>query len=127
MSIQKVVTGFSKLSDEALVIRASVIVTNLTNNPNYSTPDPALATVTDANVAFKDSVTLSMTGGRENTADKNRKREILEGLLNTLALYVQRNCMNDRAILLSSGFDAKKPSVPIGVLHKPENVKVEPG
>ena len=44
-----------------------------------------------------------------------------------LGTYVQLNCKNDLAILLSSGFEAAKPKAPVGMLLKPENFKVENG
>jgi hypothetical protein len=40
---------------------------------------------------------------------------------------VQFNCHNDLAILLSSGFEARKPNAPIGMLERPSNFTLENG
>jgi hypothetical protein len=45
-------------------------------------------------------------GGTAATAEKNNKQEALIGLLRKLKHYVEDNCGNDLAVLLSSGFQA---------------------
>jgi hypothetical protein len=127
MTIVKVVTGFAKLRDDDLDTRAQRIVDNLTNNANYPNPTPALADITTALTAYRDALTQVKNGGKDKTALKNEKRKALEALLNALALYVQANCQNNLAILLSSGFESRKSNAPLGVLEKPENFKIQNG
>ena len=45
-------------------------------------------------------------GGVKATAEKNNKQEALMALLRKLKHYVEDNCGNDAAVLLSSGFQA---------------------
>lgn len=123
----KVVTGFSKLRDAELATRAQTIIDNMTGNENYPTPTPALADVSTALTAYRDALSQAESRTAEKIVIKNEKRNEMEMLLNALALYVQANCQNDLAILLSSGFRSRKPNSPIGTLVKPENLKVMNG
>jgi hypothetical protein len=127
MSTLKVLIGFSKIADDELDTKAAKIILDMTGNTNYPTPVPDLPTVQAALNVYEDSLVSAKNGGPEKTAIKDKKRLELELLLKQLGTYVQLNCKNDLSILLSSGFDANKPNTPIGMLAKPENVKVENG
>ncbi len=59
--------------------------------------------------------------------DKNNKRDALIGLLRQLAGYVQQNCKNDLATLLSSGFEAVSTSHAQTALAVPSIVSVDNG
>lgn len=127
MSVIKVITSFSKLRDAELATRAQTIVDNMTGNSNYPTPTPALTEVTAALATYRDALSQAESRTKEKIVIKNEKRKALESLLNALAMYVQTNCQNDLATLLSSGFHSRKPGSPIGTLIKPENLKVVNG
>jgi hypothetical protein len=127
MAKLKVISGFSKLRDDDLDTKAQFIIDKMTNNPNYPAPIPDIAALTNAKNEYVVALTDKETGGKEKTAIKNQKRTNLETILGQLALYVQQNCQNDLAILLSSGFDAAKPKEKIGLLEKPQNLKAEDG
>ncbi len=49
-------------------------------------------------------------GGKQATATKNDKREVLVGLLRKEAMYVQLEGSNDLPALLSSGFQVNSTS-----------------
>jgi len=44
---QQALGGFSKESDEAVLVRGKAVLLAMTDNPNFVTPEPALETVTE--------------------------------------------------------------------------------
>jgi hypothetical protein len=125
--IVKVSLGFAKLTDPQLVTKADRIINGLTGNAAFPTPSPSVASVQTSVTAFQDALAEAADGGRTKTALKNDARETLLTKLRTLALYVQVQCDNDLATLLSSGFDATKPPTPAGILPAPQNVTLTQG
>ena len=111
--------GFTKLADANLVIKTNQIITGMTGNGSYPNPVPAILAVQNAATTFADALTAAADGGRIKTAQKNAAREALLALLGNLALYVQQTCTDDLAVLLSSGFEARKVPQPAGTLPAP--------
>jgi len=116
-----------KYSDEALATKSQVIHDDLNENAHYPTPDPTLADLQTAITDFLLSIVKAKNGTKEDTADKNAKRQTLVDLLRRLSYYVQVTSNGDETIILSSGFDTNKQSGTVGVLPKPENFKVITG
>jgi len=114
----------SKFSDEALVTKAQVIHDNMNGNTHYPSPDPALDVLQTATTELKDAIVKAKNGSKDDTSDKNAKRQILVDLLHRLSYYVQVTSNGDETIILSSGFDINKPAGPVGALPKPDNFKV---
>jgi hypothetical protein len=106
MSQLRVLLGFASAADHSLEERATAVQMKLYGNPSYSTPPVTDTAFAAALTAFSESIATAALGGPADTADKNAKREVLIGLLRQLAGYVQANCGNDLATLLSSGFEA---------------------
>jgi hypothetical protein len=127
MASVKVLTDFSKVRDAALPIHALSIVEKMTGNENYPSPVPTLDEVRAAIDAYNEAHALGFNSGMEKTFIKRTKRRELEDLLQSLAWYVQAHCRNDRTILLSSGFDPRRPRGPVGVLDRPSRFSVEDG
>lgn len=126
--IAKIATGFGRYTDSELAEKAQHIVNSLTGNAAYPTPAPTLATVQSAVDLFTTALANQASMGKQGTLIKNQRRQELEQLLNTLALYVQTQGGSDMVTLQSSGYDLQKgKGTPIGILPKPSNVKVEPG
>lgn len=127
METTKVRKNFSsnKYSDDALATMAQHIITSMTGNTRFTTPDPTLAVILAALTAFLAAVAKALGGTKQDTADKNAKREILEDLLQKLADYVQRTSAGVEVSILSSGFEVYKKPAPIGALPSPENFKVK--
>lgn len=122
-----IVKSFSKLPDAALGVKAQGIIGMLTNNPNFLAPIPPLAEINEAIVAYDAALAGMAVGGKDKTALKNEKREVLLSLLFNLGVFVEQNCQDNEVIALSSGYSlAKKPSK-IGNLPKPEMVEVTDG
>jgi hypothetical protein len=85
---------------------AGAIITGLTNNPAFPAPTVDLKAVQDAVDGLNAALAAQPHGGTAATAEKNNKKEALIVLLRKLKHYVEDNCNNDLAVLLSSGFQA---------------------
>ena len=115
-------------SDALLVTDTHTILTDLTGNASYPTPNPTLAAVTTALSEFTTALANAADGGITLTAIKNDKRAALVALLRDLATYVQVTCNGDLTVLLSSGFPIQKPQRnPIGTLPAPVNLTLALG
>jgi hypothetical protein len=95
-----------KQSADQLISMAGAIITGLTNNPAFPAPTVDLKDVQDAVESLKTALAEQPHGGVAATAEKNNKKEALIALLRKLKHYVEDNCGNDLAVLLSSGFQA---------------------
>ena len=98
----------SKYADSELTTKTGHIVEKMTDNTNFTTPDPALANITAANIAFLAAIARVQNGSKEDTVIKNNCRTALENLLKSEADYVQRISHDDEAIILSAGFGRKQ-------------------
>lgn len=114
-------------TDAELIIHTDTILSDMTGNADYPTPVPTLAAVGTANGDFTTALSAAAGGGVALTATKNAKREVLVGLLRSLAAYVQAHCNNDLTTLLGSGFVAQKQRQPAGVLPAPDNLRLQRG
>jgi hypothetical protein len=123
-----VICGFSKMRDAALSIRAYNIVEKMNGNPNFPMLSSVVSDVSNALEEYRHACEQAQNGGKDKTAVKKAKRIVLVDQLYTLGKYVQVHCQNDLAILLSTGFDARKPWTRRSrVLLPPDNFKLENG
>ena len=115
----RVLLTFTRQSDHQIVEIAGAVITGMTGNKNYPNPPVDLADVQAALTAFTAALAAQPSGGVHATANKNKKRHALVGLLRKLASYVQGNCNDDLATLLSSGFQAVSTARAQSPLPKP--------
>ena len=88
--------------------------------PPTQTPPVTKPALETALGDFTAAIAAQAQGGTAATADKENKRAVLVGLLRQLAAYVQEQCGNNLATLLSSGFEAvstNRASVPLEKPH----------
>lgn len=123
----KVSLGFMRLTDAKVVIFVDHVLTCLTGNSEYPTPNPPLTTVRSLLTEFQDKLAEAVGGGVVRTAHKNAAREALLGKMRSLALYVQEECGGELPRLLTSGFEATKERTPAGILPAPEGVTLIQG
>ncbi len=102
----RAVDGFKNQSAEQLVATGGTIITGLTGNPAFPSPPVDLKTVQAAVDDLNAALAAQAHAGPAGTAEKNNKQEALIVLLRRLKHYVEDNCGNDLAVLLSSGFQA---------------------
>ncbi len=115
----RLVNGFNQESDAGLSTRASQIVIAMTDNPNFTTPTPSVADVSEILGAYNTALGNCTEGDRQKIALKNQMRETLIEVLHVWGLYVVLNCGNDIAVALTSGFKVAKAPSPAPPLGKP--------
>src|SRR5258708_9349399 len=104
--MNKLNTGFSKLSDNDFDNKAQSIVAALTGNANFPTTTPPLATITAAITAYQDA--LAMLAGQARDAAVAGTRASLSTLLEKLARSLELVPSVTDAMLATSGFDTRK-------------------
>jgi hypothetical protein len=101
------------------------ILARMTNNPNFASPTPPLATVGTALTAFQ-SAEASMKNLKGVKGDRAAKKKALIALANHLRDYVQEICElnvpNAEAIAQSAGMRLKLLTIPLK-----EDISVEDG
>jgi hypothetical protein len=102
----RIAEKFKKQSAEQLTVMADAIIKGLTGNPAFPAPTVDLNAVQAAVDGLKAALAAQPCGGPAATAEKNNKKQALIFLLRKLRLYVEDNCGDDLAVLLSSGFQA---------------------
>jgi hypothetical protein len=105
-SQNRIADGFRLQSAEQLVATGCAIIKGLTGNAAFPAPTVDLKTVQIAVDDLSAALAAQAQVGTAATADKNNKRAALAALLRTLKHYVEDNCGNDLAVLMSSGFQA---------------------
>ena len=123
----RVLLGFSSAGDHQLEETAGAVIKGLTGNATYPAPPVTPASLQTALTAFTAAIAAREQGGSQATADKSNKRDALIGLLRQMAAYVQMNCGNDMAKLLSSGFDAVSTSRAQTALDAPDILSLDNG
>jgi hypothetical protein len=102
----RIADGFRSQSAEQLAATAAGIITGLTGNPAFPSPPVDLKTVQGAVDELNAALAAQPHGGTAATAEKRNKQEALITILRKLKHYVEDDCGNDAAVLLSSGFQA---------------------
>src|SRR5712692_1438409 len=98
--------SFARIPDTELDNFAQGVIDAMTGNAAYPAPPVTIANLQAAKDDFTAKIAAAQSGGPPDTAAKNNSRQTLLGLLRQTASYVQINCSNDMATLLSSGFQA---------------------
>ncbi|QQS30752.1 MAG: fibronectin type III domain-containing protein [Sphingobacteriales bacterium] len=101
----KVKKDFSDKTDLELIFRTDEVISGLTGNPDYPTPDPTVAALTGFRNDFNNAMVAAANGGTTLTTVKYQKRTVLITALQREANYVEFNGLNSDLIMLSSGFE----------------------
>ncbi len=123
----RVADRFRKQSAEQLVTMAGAVIAGLTNNPTFPAPTVDLKAMQAAADALNAALAAQAHSGAAATAEKNNKQEALIALLRKLKHYVEDNCGNDPAVLLSSGFQAASSNRSRSPLANPAILSVDFG
>ena len=125
--ITKVSLGFASIPDMDLDNFAQAVIDGITGNAAYPTPPVTMANLQTAKDDFTAKIAAAQVGGPTDTAAKNNSRQALLGMLRQEAAYVQINCNNDMALLLSSGFQAQSTNRAQVALDQPVGLVIKNG
>ena len=123
----RVSLGFARVPDTELDNFAQAVIDAMTGNAAYPAPPVTIANLQAAKDDFTAKIAAAQSGGPPDTAAKNNSRQTLLGLLRQDAGYVQINCNNDMAILLSSGFQAMSTNRAQAALDQPQSLVIKNG
>lgn len=108
----KVALNMSTLSVPDKINKALTIVANITANPTvFTTPNPALATISAAITNLQTAWNNAQDGGKTLTAIMHDKEGDLMKLMNDLAHYVEGIANYDESIVHLAGMDVKKKNI----------------
>lgn len=116
---------FASAPDMELSKFAGKIVAGLTGNASLPTPPVMPVDLAAQKKAFDDAIIAAENGGSLATARKNAVRMELVVALNKDASYVDINCGEELATLLSSGYEAVSTNRAQRVLNPPQVLAVE--
>lgn len=101
----KVLTYFSAVKDEELMVLSYTVINAMEGNPNFPNPSPGLLEIQELLNAFINKLKISRKrGSPEDTAAKNESRIPLVDQLKRLSYYVNTTSKGQLSVLLSSGF-----------------------
>ena len=123
----RVSLSFARLPDKELDNFTLGAKNGITGNAAFPTPPITMANLETARADLEQRIAKAATGGPPDTAAKNNARQGLLGMLRQLAAYVQINCNNDMATLLSSGFQAMSTNRAQTALDQPTGLVIENG
>jgi len=122
----RILISFGNYADADLKEKAIYILTSMTANPNFEAPVPPLTDLQSAITTYSKALEAAAGLDRVKVAEKNQAREVLQGILNQLGMYVMYVANGDLYVLVSSGYSIAKTPEP-GKLANPGNVTLSNG
>ena len=116
--------GFTGVTPVTLVEQGRNHVVMLTGNLTYPTPTPTLAALTAACDALDlANQAYEFNRGKVEKQTRDTAFRALKELIRELGGYVQANCNGDKDLILSAGFNARRPNDPLGLLPAPQDMR----
>jgi len=100
--------GLRHMSVPVKIQKARTIVSRMDGNTYFSSPNPPLADVTAAATALENAYEEAQDGSRTKRLLLRQCESTLDGLIKTLGAYVQSASAGDEAVIVSSGFEARR-------------------
>jgi len=122
--------GLKDLNILSLVALGRLIVTKMTGNANFATPDPPLADITAAAGNLEGSaqkVAVKKQELAEAVAVQNTHAQELKDVLTNEGKYVDIKAKGDKAIIESAGMQASDEPSPVGEMPQVENLSLTHG
>jgi hypothetical protein len=121
-------TDLRGLSSLQVLMQTRFILSKMRDNPNFPNPTPSLEAIDEACTELQLSLSEAYDGGtRLAYHTKKVKTEKVSSMLKTLAAYVGIVSQGERTMVLSSGFEQRKPSTRIKQLQAPKGVMAKTG
>lgn len=127
----RLIISFDRLGDADLLAKAGFIDRSLTGNPNFQSWSdlvPSLQRLHTTCAAFGDAYYASQSRDIAKVNLRNEARAELVKVLREIAPFLELAARGDTNILISTGYDLRRPSVRnvnTGKLPAPEGFRVE--
>ena len=115
MKIEKVSQRLSERSTSDKIEYTRNVVTSMTGNSNFTTPNPALASITTAVNNVETANIAAADGGKSKHSFLEQQETVLDNLLSQLGNYVEATANaaaaaggDAQAVILSAGMDFKR-------------------
>ncbi len=118
---------YTKLPDLDVSKFSGKVIVGLNTNPNFTDPPEPVASLQTKKTSFDSAIVAASSGGPLQTALKDAARAVLVTALNKDASYVDINCDDDLAVLISSGFEPVSTNRTQQVLEAPVIVSAHQG
>jgi hypothetical protein len=106
----KVMMNFIRLSIWIKIAYYRNVLTKMTGNALFATPDVSLETTKTVLDELEAAAVAAKDGARTQIAIRNSKMVQADDLFHSLALYVERIANGDETIIMSCGFDVLEVS-----------------
>ncbi|QQR87108.1 MAG: fibronectin type III domain-containing protein [Flavobacteriales bacterium] len=116
--------GIDRITPTALVEKGRNHVAMLTGNAAFPTPTPTTAALGTACTALDDANQIyDFNRGKAEKEARDAAFKVLKEMVRELAGYVQAHCNNDKSLIVSTGFDVRRLSEPLGPLPAVANLR----
>ena len=126
----KVKLNFRRLTVPEKIAKVRQIVTALTGNPSFPTPNPTLAVVTagaDNLEAAYSTTQANKQAVKTSVTDQTIKEDDLVQLISQLASYVENRAGDDETKITSAGMDVKAGPTASGTPDTPSGLEITIG
>jgi hypothetical protein len=126
----KVRTGSSRMSLEELHTAVGNVITKMTSNSHFTTPNPPLATLSSllADSQAKAAAYVAVLNAAEQARiERDVARKALADAYELEGAYVQNQSGGNEVVILGSGYDVRATATPIGPVAQVLNVTVTEG
>ncbi|MGA9997546.1 MAG: fibronectin type III domain-containing protein [Pyrinomonadaceae bacterium] len=110
----KVKLNFRNLSIPEKVAKAQQIVTAMTSNADFASPQPPLAQVTTTITELETAYTDAQAARQETkarTSAQNQKEDDFDRIMSRLTSYVESASDGDEVKIRGAGFDTRTPTI----------------
>lgn len=125
--MDKLNLNFNPYNDAAFLVKAKLIVKQMTGAPEFPAPQPTMAELQSGVSAFEAAIQAASYGDKQLINDRDEKRAALEDLLTIEGYYVMNQAGGERSILLLSGYDLAKTPTPQAPVTNPTNLQLVSG
>ncbi len=122
--------GLKDLNPEQKVALARQIVTAMTGNANFTTPNPTLAAITTAANALETKINAynsAKAAAEAALADRDASAQELDALVTQEGAYVQNVSAGDAVKIEGAGMAVRAGGTPVGVMPKVLDLAVTEG
>ncbi len=118
MALLRITNGLERMTDLELLGKVRYIITAITGNTSFPTPEPTLAALTTQADDFEQAINDALAGGSyDKSVRDNKKLELVDSIHN-LSYYVLFTAKGDRLVAESSGLPIAKDPTPTPPLEK---------
>ncbi len=122
----QIALNLSKLSLALFIEACRSIISSMTGNANFTTPNPSLASITTAIDDLEDAYTDWLNGNKRAHDQLRSLRRTVAQLMNQLKSYVQTTSGQNIEVALSSGMALKRTPQPHNSIDPVQNVRAFP-